>query len=746
MATGCQYTHTGPTAPGWECPHPTADTNSCPLHTEDEPTEAALSTFLQETAVQTEGGTIPAIGARAVTIRVDHLSAPLDLRDAEGQLLAAPDRTVPRLRLDNTRLTGVDLAGTKLPSGLTATDAHIDRLDLSYAQVDGSVDLQQTTLSTLTAEGLDARQPVDLNGATIHEECRLIGARITGGLALTAVTVDGPLLADKLTVDGDLGVADSTVAGLASLRQISVRRECNAAAVRFDNVVTFRGSTLGGTASFVDADFGGEARFDGDTSFGGDARFADATFTRRARFTDARFEGQAVFTGVEFGDLVAFQRTTVEGSLTFSEDTVFDEQADFAGSQFHGPVTFDTAQMAAVELTDVTAAAAVTFANTTVAALRFNDSDLAAVECPQLRCTGRLTMDRCTVDRLSVHNARIDGAVTLRATTVAGDVDAAGTVFGDELDCRQATIGGGIELAPTSDQAGGHNGALGLADARVERFVYQDRPLTTSISADAARFDEVVIRPPRVTPDATVALTDATVMSGHLDQPESGTLQYDLRGATLGAVELAPGPSADPFDPYWLLEPTFDGFRFTDHRAMLTAADWTIHGTPPDVQPTPTQLETTYLAAKNGAANTGDHPAAAVFFVREMRHRRAGYKHRAAGASLPTRLKLGLARAANRGLDETARYGEAPSRVLATAVVTIGGFAALAAAVGPLALSPGALQEYLLVSLQGFTAFVLGSPRIETSAAIHWLTAVEGFVGAFLIGLFVFALTRSVHR
>lgn len=746
MATKCQYTHAGPTAPGWECPHPADNATRCPLHAEEESTEAELSTFLQESAVHTDGGTLPAIGAQAVTIRVDHLSAPLDLRDAEGHLRAAPDRTVPRLRLDNAQLTRAELAGTHLTSGLTATDAQIDQFELSYAQVDGSIDLREITVSTLNAEGLDARQPVDLDGATIHEECRFIGARIAGGFALTSVTVEGPLLADKLTIDGDLGVADSTVAGLASLRQASVQRECNAAAVRFGDVVTFRGSDFGETASFADAVFDGEARFDGGTTFGGDARFADATFSRRARFTDACFEGQAVFTGGQFDDIAAFQRTTVEGSLTFSEDTVFDEQADFEGSRFHGPVTFDTAQMATVDLTAVTADAPVTFANTTVASLRFDDSHLTAVECPQLRCTGRLTMRGSTIDSLSLHNARIDGAVTLRATTISGDVDATGTAFRDEFDCRQATVDGAIELAPTSEQLGRLEGTIGFADACVERFVYRGRPLTAAVSADSAQFDEFIIRVPRVSAAGKVTLTDATVMAGHLGQPETGTLQYDLRRATLGPVELAPGPSADPLDPYWLLQTAFDGFRFTDHREMLTAADWTIHGTPADVHPTPTQLETTYLAAKNGAANTGDHPAAAVFFVREMRHRRAGYKHRAAGKSWPTRIKLGLARAANRGLDETARYGEAPSRVLGTAVVTIGGFAALVAAVGPRALSPAALGEYLLVSLQGFTAFVLGTPRIETSATIHWLTAVEGFVGAFLIGLFVFALTRSVHR
>ncbi len=746
MPTGCQYTHTGPTDTGWECPHPADGADRCPLHADGEPTGAELSTFLREEAVRTAGGTLPAIGARAVTIRVDHLSAPLDLRDASGHVRAAADRTVPRLRLDNARLGDVELAGTHLTGGLTATDARIDDLDLSYAQADGTVDLRGATVSTLDAEGLDARQPVDLDGATVREECRLIGARITGGLALTDATVDGPLLADKLTVDGDLGLADSTVSGLASLRQASVRRECNAAAVRFADVVTFRGSTLDGTASFAGADFGGEARFDGDTDFGGDARFAGATFTRRARFTDASFQGRTVFTDVTFGDVVAFRRATVAGSLTFSEDTVFEERVDFEGGRFHGPVTFDTARMAAVDLESVTADGAVTFANTAVGSLRLDDGDFAAVECPGLRCDGRLTADRSTVDRLSLHDARLDGAVTLRSTTVSGDVDAEGTVFGDEFDCRGATVGGVFELAPTGERTGGLGGTLGLADADVGRFVHRDRPLTAAIGADGARFDELVVRAPRVAAAATVGLTDATVTDGRLGQPDDGALEYDLRGATLGPVELAPGPPSDPFDPYWLLETAFDGFRFTDHRTMLTAADWTIHGTPPDVRPTPTQLETTYLAAKNGAAETGDHPAAAVFFVREMRHRRAGYGRRAAGEPWPTRLRLWLARAANRGLDETARYGEAPSRVLATAVATVGGFAALAAAVGPLPPSPGAVGEYLLVSLQGFTAFVLGSPRIETSVAIHWLTTIEGFVGAFLVGLFVFALTRSVHR
>lgn len=53
---------------------------------------------------------------------------------------------------------------------------------------------------------------------------------------------------------------------------------------------------------------------------------------------------------------------------------------------------------------------------------------------------------------------------------------------------------------------------------------------------------------------------------------------------------------------------------------------------------------------------------------------------------------------------------------------------------------------YLVLSLQSFVTLVLGGAEDVGGPWIRLLARVEGFVGAFLIALFVFTLTRSIHR
>jgi hypothetical protein len=59
-----------------------------------------------------------------------------------------------------------------------------------------------------------------------------------------------------------------------------------------------------------------------------------------------------------------------------------------------------------------------------------------------------------------------------------------------------------------------------------------------------------------------------------------------------------------------------------------------------------------------------------------------------------------------------------------------------------------AFGEYLLFSFQSFITFIVGPPPIPStdSFALRVGSAFEGFLGAFFIALFVFTLTRSIHR
>jgi hypothetical protein len=97
----------------------------------------------------------------------------------------------------------------------------------------------------------------------------------------------------------------------------------------------------------------------------------------------------------------------------------------------------------------------------------------------------------------------------------------------------------------------------------------------------------------------------------------------------------------------------------------------------------------------------------------------------------------------------TMGYGERPLRVLGFSGVVVAGFATLYWAAetyfdaGPTV--DGGPVGFLTFSLEMFVTLFLGGPQVE----VQWVrlaAVLEGFVGVFVIGMFVVAVTRAVHR
>jgi len=308
----------------------------------------------------------------------------------------------------------------------------------------------------------------------------------------------------------------------------------------------------------------------------------------------------------------------------------------------------------------------------------------------------------------SVHEKRrrFDGAGWFAGMTVGGDVRFTDATLGGGLRLVDADIGGALELDPD-----------GLTD-------------------DAVTEGNGPLR---------VNCRDAALAGGRIAVPD-GAVRVDLREAALGDVVIG---GSDPFDRTRVLDTTFDGFDFGrgPHRESLAARDYRLSPRDDDgARVAQADLENTYLKAKNGAARVGASKASAEFFRREMRARRAGYRRRAADADRPMteRLVAGGRYLANGALALTAGYGERPSRTVIASAGVVGLFALVFA--GVFATRTAANPVFpLLYSFQSFIAFLVGSPP-AVGPSVQALSALEGFVGAFLIALFVFTLTRSVHR
>lgn len=167
-------------------------------------------------------------------------------------------------------------------------------------------------------------------------------------------------------------------------------------------------------------------------------------------------------------------------------------------------------------------------------------------------------------------------------------------------------------------------------------------------------------------------------------------------------------------------------------------------------EPDTGDLETTYLMAKTGASAVGDSTASGHFFVKERTYRRHGHWAAAsdAGQSWGSRLKRANAWLRNGLFAVTAGYGERPVRTILASAGTIFLFSFPYLYLEPVVegTENPTYADYLVFSFQSFITFIVGTTFDDPPLSIRVVSSVEGFIGAFFVALFVFALTRQVHR
>jgi uncharacterized protein YjbI with pentapeptide repeats len=189
-----------------------------------------------------------------------------------------------------------------------------------------------------------------------------------------------------------------------------------------------------------------------------------------------------------------------------------------------------------------------------------------------------------------------------------------------------------------------------------------------------------------------------------------------------------------------------------DYRDLRTRVHDRLDGQSARPGPLPTfggssaaDIEYTYLLAKNGANAIHDNESSAEFFVREMKARYRRHAELAASADgLGSSLGHRFDQAKNLILGASAGYGESPSRVILTSGVIIGVFWLVFNG-----LAPGLYDsqlDYLALTIGSFVTLIIGGIGEIPNSGVRLLSQFEAFVGAFLIAMFVFTLTRAIHR
>ncbi|WP_137289510.1 pentapeptide repeat-containing protein [Natronorubrum halophilum] len=246
--------------------------------------------------------------------------------------------------------------------------------------------------------------------------------------------------------------------------------------------------------------------------------------------------------------------------------------------------------------------------------------------------------------------------------------------------------------------------------------------------------------------NAIIDLGGAELSDFTLTHPYTRNILYNISHATLGDGHIQPeDDSMNPFSYIYFNNVNFDGFDFSSYHSYFEELDWEIHSYPDKFESSMGRqedidtdlLESTYLKAKNGAKRVGDVRGVSKFTLKELRFRRMSFWENGQYREGLFNLMYGA----------IAGYGEKPSRVILTSVVTVVAFAEIYGLIlsSDTSLVDQILQSYTL-SLQAFVSVVFGGGAEIELLLIRLLVGIQGFIGAFLIALFVYSLTISVTR
>lgn len=750
-----------PTTDGvWRCPRPAGEGERCAVHAADA-TDAdvvdAVERSLEgeyDAAVRTDGRetTRRAAARRFLGVR----AGILDLAGLRAGGEGGPPLDFRCATVDEFRLTGASI-----PGGIRAAAGTFETVAASDLEAGAGVGLRHATVDgSILLDGSEVDGRVDCRFATVDGDVDLDGATAASRFDLGFAAVDGVVSARKGTcggrftlkeaavasVDAD-GIAvsgpdpDSDIPGL-QFRGLTARRGVSIADCDCEGMLIGYDVTTGGDFDASEAWIGDRVTFGRreetnlpEASIGGTLDVSEATidesFTMLAR--------EQYDTVPEVGGALRFDEATV-GELLVAPSLTHDRLAvvDCRGATIRsgtlgrpdagGSVTYDLteATVGAVDLEggEESVADGVWFDRTTFDGFRFTGDERADFAADGWRLVdpdggqveeiayARAFPDAAgyTVDLRTLLATRPALREWIRTTEPPYDVAAVAERTFEGVD--GATVERIARNGPeTPDQLGRRafqreRYRTGVATFLARELRGRDHPI-------AALFEDCG--------EAVRALADAVAAVGADDRDEDGGSDGRLEPV----VDEAPLRKDEAVD--------------TSERSLRNAAAATL-ADPSAVRPSLEDRELTYIMARKGADDVGDSNTAGRFFVHEGRMRRRTHRERGAYGQYATSVLFDL----------IAGYGERPRRTFGSSVLVVVAFAVLYRGIWFLdpSIVPPTYESSLgavLLSLASFTAFVLGGVDVAP-LPIRALASLEAFLGAFLLALFVFTLTRSLHR
>jgi len=548
--------------------------------------------------------------------------------------------------------------------------------------------------------------PIDLRNGDIGS-LSVKRSIVNDDLNLRGCTINDSLIADRATFEGDVnlvGVEAASISGEGAqfkarlLIESITTNTLSFERATFEGIITGSSLEVSGETNFVDADFHDITVFER-SSFQTGLHAQNATFRRRVDFTETLFGGQTNFSKVTFEGQLFLSMALFEQGVVF-DNVTFEEQFTLRMVTLRDTASFDGA----------------TFSE--------------GAQMQETAFRHDMSFKQATFDEsISFANSNFHRSVDFRNATMQEGADFTQVRFGGDTDFENTTFLGPVEFVPANDCQ---------------------------------------------LPTGRINLRKTTIQKGTLAIPDDEAIVYDLEEATIGKATLGVGDTSQPLAYYRLVNVTYDGFDFAKgiHRNAFEASHWNLHRTHRgDGDSTtshfignlprrfgvfmkeasilePHDIESTYLKAKNGANEIGDSIAASEFFQREKLFRRLKHRQAAGDSKLShlNRAKSVFNWGTNFVFSLISGYGEKPFRVVFTSLFSIGVFALIYNFLIDGPFEDAGFGDNLLFSFQSFITFILGTPPAAADFEIQLLSSIQGFLGAFLIALFVFTLTRSVDR
>ena len=294
-----------------------------------------------------------------------------------------------------------------------------------------------------------------------------------------------------------------------------------------------------------------------------------------------------------------------------------------------------------------------------------------------------------------------------------------------------------------------------------EKIYFHDSKLCGGVNMHSLDVDELIVRELDVNGTHLFNLDSSNIKSGHIKVEDGLSIIYNLSNATIGDVDFELPDNELPFRPLWIKNTEFDGFDFSSYREVLEKCSYTIHGSiavDSSIElPSLSEIETTYLKAREGAEKSGDNKAASEFFIKEMKHRRKSTQERFHETdSLTEKSRYLTDLIGNLVMGSLSRYGESPARVVTVSLLTVLLYSILYPLAGGVKgpsdniisyFSNSSMTETILnstyFSVTSFTTVGYGDFQPQTAVS-KGLAASESLFGALLLALLIFVLGRSV--